>query len=86
MGQNLMPAFIVWDQPQPLTFNVTLTLNGQGNAGALTNNVHNYTDGKVVVNILRPDFERLVDSAFEQIRMYSKTDVAVNCKNVEGAW
>ena len=37
-------------------------------------------DGKVVVSIPYLDFERLVDSAFEQIRMYSRTDVAVSLR------
>jgi uncharacterized membrane protein len=38
------------------------------------------TDGKVFVSIPWLDFERLVDSAFEQIRMYSRTDVAVSLR------
>ena len=38
------------------------------------------TDGKVWVTIPWLDFERLVDSAFEQIRMYSRTDVAVSLR------
>jgi uncharacterized membrane protein len=32
------------------------------------------------VSIAWIDFEKLVDSAFEQIRMYSKADVAVNLR------
>jgi uncharacterized membrane protein len=45
-----------------------------------TGKTHTNTDGKVVVTIPWLDFERLVDSAFEQIRMYAKTDVAVNLR------
>jgi len=37
-------------------------------------------DGKAMVSIPYLDFERLVDSAFEQIRMYSRTDVAVSLR------
>ncbi len=36
--------------------------------------------GVVRVSILWPDFERLLDSAFEQVRMYSKSDVAVSLR------
>jgi len=36
--------------------------------------------GVARVSILWPDFERLLDSAFEQIRMYSKADVAVSLR------
>ncbi len=36
--------------------------------------------GVVRVSILWPDFERLLDSAFEQMRMYSKSDVAVSLR------
>lgn len=45
-----------------------------------TYNMQTETDGKIFVNIAWLDFERLVDSAFEQIRMYAKTDVAVNLR------
>lgn len=45
-----------------------------------TDQMHTDTDGKVFVTIPWLDFERLVDSAFEQIRMYGKTDVAVNLR------
>ena len=37
-------------------------------------------DGNVLVAIPWLDFERLLDSAFEQIRMYSKADVAVSLR------
>jgi len=36
--------------------------------------------GVVRVSILWSDFERLLDSAFEQVRMYSKSDVAVSLR------
>jgi uncharacterized membrane protein len=36
--------------------------------------------GVVRVSILWPDFERLLDAAFEQVRMYSKSDVAVSLR------
>jgi uncharacterized membrane protein len=43
-------------------------------------NMHTDSDGKVFVTMPWLDFERLLDSAFEQIRMYGKTDVAVNLR------
>jgi uncharacterized membrane protein len=36
--------------------------------------------GVARVSILWPDFERLLDAAFEQVRMYSKSDVAVSLR------
>jgi len=36
--------------------------------------------GVVRVSILWPDFDRLLDAAFEQVRMYSKSDVAVSLR------
>src|SRR5271165_2239952 len=36
--------------------------------------------GVVRVSILWPDFERMLDAAFEQVRMYSKSDVAVSLR------
>jgi uncharacterized membrane protein len=36
--------------------------------------------GVVRVSILWSDFERMLDSAFEQIRMYSQTDLAVSLR------
>jgi uncharacterized membrane protein len=36
--------------------------------------------GVVRVSLLWPDFERMLDAAFEQVRMYSKSDVAVSLR------
>jgi len=40
--------------------------------------------GVARVSIRWIDFERLLDSAFEQIRMYSKTDIAVSLRLLRG--
>ncbi len=45
-----------------------------------TEKMYTATDGKVFITMPWLDFERLIDSAFEQIRMYGKTDVAVNLR------
>ncbi len=42
--------------------------------------------GVVRVSIRWADFDRQLNSAFEQIRMYSKSDIAVSLRLLPGSW